>query len=52
VQGRILYNKDRFGDFWWSGAQIYVCGSKEVAKEIGVAARVTFKERMKALGTP
>jgi cytochrome P450/NADPH-cytochrome P450 reductase len=50
VQDRILHDKDRVSELWRAGAQIYVCGSKEVAREIGIASKALIKERMAAIG--
>jgi cytochrome P450/NADPH-cytochrome P450 reductase len=52
VQHRILHEKDRVGALWRSGAKIYTCGSRDVATEIGLAAKTLVKERMEAIGTP
>jgi cytochrome P450/NADPH-cytochrome P450 reductase len=50
VQDRVLRDRQDVFELWDRGAKIYVCGSREVANEVGVAAREMVVERMKEHG--
>jgi cytochrome P450/NADPH-cytochrome P450 reductase len=50
VQDRVLRDREDVFALWDRGAKIYVCGSREVANEVGVAAREMVVERMRQRG--
>jgi cytochrome P450/NADPH-cytochrome P450 reductase len=50
VQDRVLRDRQDVFELWDRGAKIYVCGSMEVANEVGVAAREMVVDRMKQRG--
>ena len=50
VQDRVLRDREDVFELWDRGAKIYVCGSREVANGVGVAAREMAAERMRQRG--
>jgi cytochrome P450/NADPH-cytochrome P450 reductase len=50
VQDRVLRDRKDVVELWDRGAKFYVCGSREVANEVGVAAREMVMERMRQRG--
>jgi cytochrome P450 / NADPH-cytochrome P450 reductase len=45
VQDRMLHDKKDVAAMWNNGAKFYICGTREVAKEIGRAARQLMMEK-------
>ena len=50
VQDRMIKDKKDVYELWDEGAKFYTCGSREVAQEVGSAARKLVKERAEAHG--
>jgi cytochrome P450/NADPH-cytochrome P450 reductase len=50
IQDRLIKDKEEVYNTWDSGAKVFICGSGQLAKEFGQAARTVIKERMAAHG--
>jgi cytochrome P450/NADPH-cytochrome P450 reductase len=49
IQERYAKDSDDVSDLFHKGAKVYVCGSGDFARDLGVVARKDIKEKMSAL---